>query len=124
MRHLLCVALMLGLAASVAAPAAADVDPKIVEAIHKIKPADYPSANSVTIVNDQAVVYQADGTFTNTMHTVRLVLANDGKAEASATSIHYTKDAEKEEVLLAQVVKPDGKAIPVAPSNIQDVEEE
>src|SRR3954470_24979879 len=118
MRLMLCMAAALGLAASAAAPAAADADPKIVEAIHKVKPADYPSANWVTIVNDQAVVYQADGTFTNTMHTVRLVLATDGKAEASATSIHYTKDAEKEEVLLAQVVKPDGKAIPVGPSDI------
>lgn len=126
MRLVFCVAVTLGLAAaaSAAAPAAVGMDPRIVEAIHKVKPADYPSANSVTIVNDQAVVYQADGTFTNTMHTVRLVLANDGKAEASATSIHYTKDAEKEEVLLAQVIKPDGQAIPVGPSDIQDVEEE
>lgn len=105
-------------------PAAADVDPKIVEAIRKVKPADYPSANSVAILNEQAVVYQADGKFTNTMHTVRLVLATDGKARASATSIKYARDTEKEEVLVAQVIKPDGQAIPVKPSDIQDVEQQ
>src|ERR1044071_1820400 len=101
MRLVLCAVVTVGLAA----PAAADVDPRIVEAIHKVKASDYPSANSVAIVNDQSVVYQADGKFTNTMHTVRLVLDSAGKAEASATSIQYARDAEKDEVLVAQVIK-------------------
>ena len=109
---------------AVVTPAVADVDPKIVEAIRKVKASDYPSANSVTIVNDQSVVYQADGKFTNTMHTVRLVLAPEGKAEASATSIQYAKDAEKEQVLVAQVIKADGPDIPVKPADIQDVEQD
>jgi hypothetical protein len=120
MRLVMCAVVTLGFAVH----AAADVDPRILEAIRKVTPADHPSASSVTIVNDQAVVYQADGTFTNTMHTVRLVLAAAGKQAASATSIHYTRDAENEEVLLARVIKPDGTVIPVKPSEIRDVEED
>ena len=108
---------------SIAAPAYADVDPQISDAIKKVKPKDFPSANVVTVINDQAVVYQADGQFTNTQHLARLVLTNAGKAEAASTSLYYTRDAEKMDVLLAQVVKPDGKVIAVDKKDIQDVEQ-
>src|SRR5436190_23916748 len=90
---------------AIAGPASADVDPSIVSAIKRIKPTDYPSANSVAVLQEQAVVFQPDGKFTNTMHTVQLVLTQSGKAEAASTSLYYTKDAEKVDVLTAQVIK-------------------
>jgi len=111
------------LAVAVARPAFADVDPAVVAAIKKIKPADYPSANAVLVRNEQSVVYQDDGQFTNTLHEVKLVLTQAGKAEAASLSLDYTKDAEKIEVVLAQVIKPDGKAVPVPAKDIQDVEQ-
>ena len=46
---------------AIAAPAYADVDPSITDAIKKVKPSDYPSANTATILDDQVVVYQPDG---------------------------------------------------------------
>ncbi|MEO8549430.1 MAG: DUF3857 and transglutaminase domain-containing protein [Kofleriaceae bacterium] len=101
----------------------ADVDPQITDALKKVKAKDYPSANAVTVLSDQAVVYQPDGQFTNTQHSARLVLTPTGKTEAASTSLYYAKDAEKMEVVSAQVVKPDGKVIPVDAKSIQDVEQ-
>jgi len=111
------------LLAAFATPAFADVEPSILDAIKKVKPADYPSANAVTIISSQQVVYQADGQFTNTMHQARLILTNQGKKEASSTSLYYTKDAEKMEVLSAQVIKKDGTVVTVAQKDIQDTEQ-
>jgi len=103
--------------------ALADVDPQILDALKKVKAKDYPSANAVTVLNDQAVVYQLDGQFSNTQHVARLVLTPTGKTEAASSSLYYAKDAEKMEVLAAQVIKPDGKVIPVDQKSIQDVEQ-
>jgi hypothetical protein len=110
---------------SLAAPAMADstVDPVILDAIKKVKPADYPSANTVSVISSQVVVYQPDGQFTNTMRSARLVLTPAGKADAASSTQYYTKDAEKMEVLEARVIKPDGKVIPVDKSDIQDIEQ-
>ena len=103
--------------------ASADVDPQIKAAIARVKPASYPSANSVFVMLDQSVVYQLDGKFTNTQHTATMVLTPAGKAEAASASLYYTKDAEKMEVLSAQVIKADGKVVVVDPKTIQDVEQ-
>src|SRR4051812_47176418 len=98
---------------AVAAPAHAGVDPQILDAMKKVKASDYPSANTVGVIEDQAVVYQADGQFVNTQHSARLVLTTTGKQEAASASFYYTKDAEKMEIVEAQVVKPDGKVVAV-----------
>ncbi len=119
MRQVLCAAIAL----VIAAPAYADVDPQILDAIKKVKPADYPSANTVTVMNDQQVVYQQDGQFVATIHNARMVLTQAGKADAASTSLYYAKDAEKMEILSAQVVKKDGKVIVVDKKDIQDVEQ-
>ncbi len=113
-------ALVLGLTAT---SAIAEVDPQITEALKRVTAARYPSANAVTVISDQAVVYQPDGQFTNTTHLARLVLTPSGKTEAASTSLYYAKDAEKLEVLFAQVVKADGKVMTVEPKSIQDVEQ-
>src|SRR5262245_2088447 len=84
-----------------ASPAFAEVDPEILDSMKKVKPSDYPSANVVSIINSQSVVYQSDGQFTNTFHSAQLVLTTTGKAEASSASLYYTKDAEKMEVVSA-----------------------
>jgi hypothetical protein len=101
----------------------ADVDPQITSALRRVKASAYPSANSVNVIDDQSVVYQPDGKFTNTTHTATLVLTQAGKEGTATSSIYYTKDAEKIDVLAAQVVKPDGKVIAVSPKDIQDVEQ-
>ena len=105
------------------ASARADVDPAIRDAIAKVKPADYPSANVVTVVDDQSVVYQADGQYANTFHFARLVLTQAGKHEAATFSWPYAKDGEKIEVIAAQVVKKDGSVVAVAAKDIQDTEQ-
>ena len=106
-----------------ATAAAAPVDPSVLSAIHKVKAQDYPSANAVMVVDDQTVVFQADGQFTNTAHVVRVVLTPTGKNEAATTSLDFAKDAEKMEVLTAQVIKPDGTVVPVAPESIRETEQ-
>ena len=119
MRHVLCAAIVIGFAT----PAIADVDPTILDAVKKVKASDYPSANTLWVINSQAVVYQPDGQFTNTAHVARLVLTPAGKSEIASDSLYYTKDAEKMEVLSAQVVKKNGTVIPVDKKDIQDTEQ-
>ena len=114
---------VLAVVVAIASPAYADVDPQILDAVRKVKPSDYPSANIATVLNDQHVVYQRDGQFTAAIHTARIVLTTAGKTEAASQSLYYAKDAEKMEVLSAQVVKADGKVVPVDPKTIQDVEQ-
>ncbi|HUJ57050.1 MAG TPA: DUF3857 domain-containing protein [Kofleriaceae bacterium] len=109
--------------AASAAPALADVDPQITAALAKVKPADFPSANVVTVLSDQTVVYQPDGQFTNTEHLARLVLTSAGKADAASTTQYYASDAEKLDVISAQVIKRDGKVVPVDKKDIQDTEQ-
>ena len=65
-------ALLVPVVLAIAVPAYADVDPQITDALKKVKAKDYPSANAVTIINDQTVVYQPDGQFTNTQHLARI----------------------------------------------------
>lgn len=120
MRHAIASVVLL---CSFTASARAEVDPAILDAIKHVKPADYPSANTVSVIESQSVVYQPDGQFTNTQHSAHLVLTTTGKTEAANASFYYTKDAEKMEVVQAQVVKPDGKVITVPKSDIQDVEQ-
>jgi Domain of Unknown Function with PDB structure (DUF3857)/Transglutaminase-like superfamily len=106
-----------------AGTAYADVDPQITAAVKQVKASNYPSANSVLVIDDQSVVYQLDGKFTNTAHVATLVLTQAGKNEAATSSLYYTKDAEKIDVLSAQVVKADGSVVAVSPKDIQDVEQ-
>ena len=119
MRYVLCAVVV----AAFAAPVFADVDPAIVDAVKKVKPSDYPSANAVTIISSQQVVYQPDGQFTNTMHAAQLVLTNEGTKQAASRSLYYTKDAEKMEVLSAQVIKHDGTVVKVPAKDIEDTEQ-
>ena len=107
----------------VSTAAYADVDPQITQALKSVKATDYPSANTVRVLDDEQIVYQPDGQFTDTEHTARMVLTPAGKDEVASQSFYYTKDAEKMEVLSAQVVKKDGKVLTVDKKDIQDVEQ-
>jgi hypothetical protein len=98
-------------------------DAALVAAIQRIKPGDYPSANSVLVLDEQSVVYQADGQFSNTSRTVRLVLSPAGKHAAAAASLDYAKDAETMEVLQARVIRADGTIVAVPAANIKDTEQ-
>jgi transglutaminase-like putative cysteine protease len=120
MRNVLPV--VLGLLASSAA-LAAPPDPAIVEQIKKIKPADYPSANTVSLLDRQDVVYQKDGTFTNTRHAIDLVLTADGRQSAASQTFYYTKDAEAYEITIARVIKHDGTVVEVPAKDILDTEQ-
>lgn len=102
---------------------AAPPDPKIVEAIKQVKPADYPSANQVVLLDRQDVVYQKDGTFQNSFHSVALVLTADGRAAAATHTLYYTKDAETYDIKTARVIKKDGTTIDVPAKDILDTEQ-
>ncbi len=62
-----------------AGPASAGVDPAVIAAVEKAKAADYPSANTLLVVDDQAVVFQPSGQFTNTAHTVTMALTEEAR---------------------------------------------
>jgi hypothetical protein len=120
MRRLLCAVVLCGVAGAASADSA---DPAILDAIKNVKPATYPSANTVSVISSQVVVFQPDGQFTNTQRSARLVLTQEGKSSVASANAYYTKDAEKMEVVSAQIIKADGKVIPVDKTDIQDVEQ-
>ncbi len=115
--------LLVVLAGTTARAAAEDVDPAVVEALKNLKASDYPSANAVILVNTQSVVYQADGTFTATVHVVAAALTQTGKDQIGSTSVDFTRDAMKVDILVARVVKPDGTVWPVSEENITETEQ-
>ena len=53
---------------------------------------------------------------------MQLVLTTAGKADVATSTHYYTKDAEKMEVVSAQVIKKDGTVVPVTAKDIQDVQ--
>src|SRR3569833_812843 len=71
--------------------ALADVDPQILDALKKVKAKDYPNANTNTVLNDQAVVYQLDGQFSNTQHDTHHEKTPTDKTEAASSSLYYAK---------------------------------
>lgn len=117
--NILGVAIFLGAGVAMAAPP----DPKIVEAIKQIKPSDYPSANKVALLDSQHVVYQKDGTFQNTYHSIELVLTADGRESAASHTLYYTKDAESYAIKTARVIKKDGTTVDVPAKDILDTEQ-
>src|SRR6188768_683159 len=120
MRKLFGAFLLLG---STSAAWAAPPDPAIVEQIKTIKPTDYPSANIVSLLERQDVVYQKDGTFKNTMHSIALVLTAAGREDAASHTLYYTKDAESYDIKTARVIKKDGTIVEVPAKDILDTEQ-
>ncbi len=125
------ISLSLGLALSLAGsifPSVASaepgptVDPQTLAALKGVKPSDYPTASSIAVFERQAVVYQTDGQYSNTAHSLRIVVTNAAKDDESTASIAYSKGDEKLDILTAQVIKPDGTVTPVPPGAIQDTE--
>jgi transglutaminase-like putative cysteine protease len=98
-------------------------DPAIVEQIKTIKPADYPSANTVSLLDRQDVVFQKDGTFAVTFRSIELVLTADGRERAAAHTLYYTKDAETYDIKTVRVIKRDGSAVEVPAKDILDTEQ-
>jgi transglutaminase-like putative cysteine protease len=116
-------ALVLVLLAGVTAPAAAHADavsPDVLAAIKSVKASDYPSANSVTVLDSQYTAYQADGRYQTTTDGVRLVLTNDGRDDVAHASVAYVTDYDHLENLSARVIKADGTVVPIPDSAIQD----
>lgn len=102
---------------------AAPPDPAIVEQIKTIKATDYPSANTVSLLARQDVVFQKDGTFKNTMHQIELVLTADGREQSASHTLYYTKDAESYDIKIARVIKKDGTVVEVPAKDILDTEQ-
>ena len=105
-------------------PAYADVDPSILDAIKKVKPSDYPSANTVTVLDDQDVVYQPDGQFTNTC-ALREARADARRQDRGGVDARSTtrRTPRRWKSSPAQVIKKDGTVVPVDKKDIQDVEQ-
>ena len=98
-------------------------DPAVVAQIKTIKPADYPSANTVSLLDRQDVVFQKDGSFAVTFHSVELVLTADGRESSASHTLYYTKDAEAYDIKTARVIKHDGTVLEVAAKDILDTEQ-
>ncbi len=118
----LCPLLLAAVVVATATPALAEVDPAVMEALKSLKASDYPNANAVVLLESQSVVYQADGTQTTDVHEVSAALTPTGKDHIGSTAINFARDAEKVDIRLARVIKPDGTVLPVSEENITETE--
>lgn len=117
------LAALASLAALLCAAVPARASSSLVDKLKEVKASEFPSANTVLVVDDQSVVYQASGKFAITVHEVRKLLTPAGVHAADSTSLDYEKGAETLDVVSARVIKHGGKIIPVPSSDIQNTEQ-
>jgi transglutaminase-like putative cysteine protease len=121
MRRLLAVALVVLLpAVGCAAPAKAPQPgpslldrAAVIRAARRVTRARFPNADGVLVDNHVRTLYEADGTSRTVDDTYEKVLTEKGKREARTLSFHFTLPYSTIDVPLVEVIKPNGKAVPV-----------
>lgn len=78
-----------------------------------VTPALYPDADDVLVCNHVYVRYEADGTSLAWDDSLTRILTEKGKESFRVLTRHYSDNYEKEEFLLVQILKPDGRILPV-----------
>ena len=85
----------------------------VVQAARAVTRDNYPNADDVLVDDLIRARYQADGTAICTDDTFTKVLTEKGRREGETLSFHFTIPYDRIEVLLVEVVKPDGAVVPV-----------
>lgn len=89
-----------------------DVD-KVLEAAKEVTREKYPNADDVLLDDYILVRYEADGTSLEWDDTFMKILTEKGKRDNTSLSFYFTLPYSTTEVLLLQVIKPDGTIVPV-----------
>lgn len=87
--------------------------PVVQAAAAAVTPALYPDADDVLVCNHVYVRYEADGTSLSWDDSLTRILTEKGKEAFRVLTRHYSENYEKEEFLLVQILKPDGRIVPI-----------
>jgi len=101
-------------------PEQADIKP-ILEEIRKaggLK--EHPDANGLIVFEDTRTVFQEDGSSTSREHALVKVLTDKGKQMFATRKLPYHKRYSTVNVLLARVIKKDGRVVPVPKESMKD----
>ncbi len=81
---------------------------------------EHPDANALIIFEDNNVFYQESGEFTASEHSLVKILTDKGKQMFATKKLPYHRRYSTINVLLARVIKPDGRIVPVAKEAMKD----
>jgi hypothetical protein len=81
---------------------------------------EHPDANALIIFEDQKTVFEESGEFTSVEHGLVKILTDKGKQMFATRKIPYHRRYSSVKVLLARVIKKDGRVIPVSEEFMKD----
>lgn len=81
---------------------------------------EHPNANVLVVFEESRTVFDQTGEFTSTEHSVLKILTDKGKQTVATRKLPYHRRYSTVKVLLARVIKKDGRAVPVPPESIKD----
>ena len=81
---------------------------------------EYPDANALVIFEDVRTVFDESGESTSTEHALVKILTDKGKQTFATRKLPYHRLYSTVKVVLARVIKKDGRAVPVPPESIKD----
>jgi len=81
---------------------------------------EHPNANALVIFEDNRTVFDESGESTSTEHALVKILTDKGKQTFATRKLPYHRLYSTVKVVLARVIKKDGRAVPVPPESIKD----
>jgi len=99
---------------------AEDIKPVLAEIERAGGLQEHPDANALIIFEDQKVVFEESGEFTSVEHSLVKVLTDKGKQMFATRKIPYHRRYSTVKVLLARLIKKDGRVIPVTEEFMKD----
>ncbi len=81
---------------------------------------EHPDAHALIIFEDTNVVFQDSGEFTATEHSLVKILTDKGKQIFAAKKVPYHRRYSAVNIVLARVIKPDGRVVPVPKEAMKD----
>jgi hypothetical protein len=81
---------------------------------------EHPDANALVVFEDTRTVFDESGEFTSVEHSLLKILTDKGKQAVATKKLPYHRRYTTVKVLLARVIKKDGRVVPVPPESIKD----
>jgi len=100
--------------------AAEDIQPILVEIERAGGLKEHPNANVLVVFENNKVVFEESGEFTSVEHALVKILTDKGKQNMATRRLPYHRRYSTVRVVLARVIKPDGRVIPVTEEFIKD----
>ena len=81
---------------------------------------EYPDANALVIFEDVRTVFDESGESTSSEHALVKILTDKGKQSFATRKLPYHRLYSTVKIVLARVIKRDGRVVPVPPESIKD----